>query len=156
MDTALQALIDELEGAPGFVVEALSLVPEEAWDVRASDAEFSLREQVCHLRDIELEGYFVRIHRIAAERAPLLADLDGSRLARERDYASQDARLAAADFRALRAASVAKLRTLPLSAWERTGSFEPGASFTLRELVDMMLAHDREHCGEIGALCART
>jgi hypothetical protein len=154
MDPGLHAAFDELEAAPGFVVEALGLVPEEQWDLRPEGAEFSLREQVCHLRDIELEGYLVRIYRIVAERSPLLADLDGSRLARERDYASQDARVAAADFRTLRAANVAKLRGLPASAWERAGSFAPGSSFTLRELVEMMLAHDREHCDQIGLLCA--
>jgi DinB superfamily len=156
MKADLPALIDELEETPAFVLEALALAPETSWDTRPPGMEFSLREQVCHLRDIELEGYLVRIHRIAAEVAPLLVDLDGSRLARERDYASQDARLAAADFRALRLANVAKLRALPSTAWERTGRFAPDACFSLRELLDMMLAHDREHCGEIGALCART
>jgi hypothetical protein len=154
MDSDVHALIDELEAAPDFVTETLGLLPEEHWDLRPHGAEFSLREQVCHLRDIELEGYLVRIHRIVAERAPVLIDLDGSRLARERDYASQDARLAAADFRALRAANVAKLRGLPASAWERTGSFAPDNSFALRELIEMMLAHDREHCDQIGQLCA--
>jgi hypothetical protein len=154
MDSSVHALFDELEATPGFVVEALALVPEEHWDRRPPGAEFSLREQVCHLRDIELEGYLVRIHRIVAERSPVLVDLDGSRLARERAYAAQDARMAAADFRALRRANVAKLRGLPASAWERTGRFAPGSSFTLRELVDMMLAHDREHCDHIGQLCA--
>jgi hypothetical protein len=154
MHPGLHAVFDELEATPGFLVEALGLVPEEQWDVRPHDAEFSLREQACHLRDIELEGYLVRIHRIVAESSPLLVDLDGSSLARERNYASQDARIAAADFRALRASNVAKLRGLPGSAWQRTGSFVPGGSFTLRELVEMMLAHDREHCDQIGQLCA--
>ena len=154
MDADLHALIEELEAAPGFVMEALGLLPEGQWDLCPQGAEFSLREQVCHLRDIELEGYLVRIHRIVAESSPALADLDGSRLARERDYASQDARIAAADFRALRVANVAKLRGLAASAWQRTGSFAPGSSFTLRELADMMLAHDREHCDQIGQLCA--
>lgn len=154
MGSDLHALIDELEAAPGFVTEALGIVPEAQWDLRPQGAEFSLREQVCHLRDIELEGYLVRIHRIVAEQAPVLVDLDGSRLARERDYASQDARIAATDFRALRAANVAKLRGLPASAWERAGSFAPGSGFTLRELIEMMLAHDREHCDQIGRLCA--
>jgi hypothetical protein len=154
MDTALYAVIDELEHTPGFVFQALGLVPEEKWDDRPPAAEFSLREQMCHLRDIELEGYLVRIHRICAEQAPLLVDLDGSRLARERGYASQDARLAAEDFRALRAANIVKLRGLPPDAWERTGSFAPGGSFTLRELANMMLAHDQEHCDQIGQLCA--
>ncbi len=154
MNSRLHASFGELEATPGFVVEALGLVPEERWDLLLPDVEFSLREQVCHLRDIELEGYLVRIHRMVAERSPVLVDLDGSRLARERNYAAQDARVAAADFRALRAANVAKLRGLPASAWERTGSFAPGSCFTLRELVDMILAHDREHCDQIGQLCA--
>jgi len=44
--------------------------------------EFSLLEYVCHLRDLELEGYRVRIERMLREDRPLLPDFDGAKAAR--------------------------------------------------------------------------
>ena len=38
-------------------------------------------EHVCHLRDIEVEGYAPRLKRILSEDGPFLPDIDGRRLA---------------------------------------------------------------------------
>src|ERR671934_776615 len=53
---------------------------------RADDGSFSFVEHVCHLRDIEREGYGSRIEKILSEELPALEDLDGAALARERLY----------------------------------------------------------------------
>src|SRR5262245_8122269 len=49
---------------------------------------FSLHEQVWHLRDIEVDGYARRFRAVATQDDPFLPDLDGARLAIERDYRS--------------------------------------------------------------------
>ena len=51
--------------------------------------EFSFLEHVCHLRDIEREGYGVRIAKLLSEEQPFLPDIDGDKLAAERNYNSQ-------------------------------------------------------------------
>src|ERR671932_277057 len=56
---------------------------------RADDGSFSIVEHVCHLRDIEREGYGSRIEKILGEESPTLADIDGAALARERCYNEQ-------------------------------------------------------------------
>ena len=145
-------VIDQLADTPRFVSEAFGSVSPASWDLRLDGVEFSLREAVCHLRDIELEGYLVRVFRMAAERAQLLAELDGARLAAERGYGTQDPVMAVGDFVALRALTVAKLRQLPPEAWARTGLFAADAPFSLSELAAMMLHHDEEHCADIGLL----
>ena len=48
---------------------------------------FTPIEQVCHVRDIEVDGYHVRFRRTLQESNPTLLTLDGERLARERRYA---------------------------------------------------------------------
>lgn len=152
--TENMSVVGELAATPRFLTDALRSVSSDRWDMRLGGIEFSLRQQCCHLRDVELEGYLVRIFRITAEICPLLVDLDGTRLANERLYHAQDAALAVADFVSLRAMTIAKLRGLPPSAWGREGRFEADSVFDLRELVAMMQSHDKEHCDEISALIA--
>src|SRR4051812_41982147 len=52
---------------------------------------FTPLEQLCHVRDIERDGYHVRFARTLQEHEPVLANIDGESLARERHYASADA-----------------------------------------------------------------
>lgn len=150
----LKETLDELASTPTFLAESIASVGREFWDTHISGIEFSLREQFCHLRDVELEGYLVRVVRITAEALPTLTDLDGTRLAAERHYEEQDAELAVSDFAALRAIVTAKLRVVPAEAWVRAGRFSEEAVFDLSELVSMMRSHDSQHCDEISALIA--
>jgi hypothetical protein len=60
-------------------------------------------ETICHLRDIEAEGYTTRINRILIETNPVLGDIDGGRLAVERNYNDQDPDLALHEFTIARA-----------------------------------------------------
>ena len=54
-----------------------------------ANGEWAAIEHLCHLRDIEAEGYNVRIAQLLNEDDPLLRDLDGDALARERRYREQ-------------------------------------------------------------------
>src|SRR5437762_5870997 len=56
----------------------------------AADA-FSLTEHLCHLRDLELEGYLVRLRRVLDEDLPRLMEIEGSKWAVDRCYQEQDA-----------------------------------------------------------------
>ena len=53
-----------------------------SWDGVPSEP-FTPIEQVCHVKDVETDGYHVRIQRTLEEVNPLLASLDGEALARE-------------------------------------------------------------------------
>src|SRR5215212_853576 len=77
---------------------------------RVAENEFSVIENVCHLRDIEADGYVVRIRRLLEEDEPLLDDIDGARLAIERRYNEQDLVEAIDAFANARARSIAMLR----------------------------------------------
>ncbi|HZZ91392.1 MAG TPA: DinB family protein [Usitatibacter sp.] len=143
--------IEALASMPAYVESALARVPASRLAERATPDAFSLTEQACHLRDVEREGYLVRVRRMLDEDMPRLAGFDGAAVARERDYNAQDARIAATEFAAARAEVVALLgATTP-------GDLERGALFmderiTLAELVTRMMDHDREHRDEIAAL----
>ena len=119
--------------------------------LRPNAESFCLVEHACHLRDLEREGYAVRLARMLAEAAPVLEGFEGDAIARERDYMSQDAHRAAAEFAAAREAFVARARALTGDEMSRTASFM-GRAITVCDLLAMMVEHDRGHREEIDAL----
>ena len=74
-----------------------------SWDGVPSEPLTAL-EQLCHVRDIEIDGYQVRIRRTLAETHPTLASIDTDALVRERAYARDEPARVLAAFRAARAA----------------------------------------------------
>jgi len=61
-----------------------------SWDGIPSE-NFTAIEQICHVRDVELDGYHVRFQRALHEANPTLESLEGYILARKRDYANANA-----------------------------------------------------------------
>jgi hypothetical protein len=116
----------------------------ESWDGCPSET-FSALEQVCHLRDIERDGYHVRIRRMLDETSPSLESLDSYELARQRRYESADLGAAFALFRDARAATVTQLRAVSDEQLARTGEFAEYGRLTLRALVHYLRSHDQQH-----------
>src|SRR6185295_5591059 len=117
-----------------------------------SPDEFSVLENICHLRDLELQGYSPRIKRILAERDPALADFDGARVAAESSYNSEQPGVALAAFQTARRANVEKLRGLTEEQLRREGTLEGVGSVTLRRLAEMMREHDEGHLDDLRGL----
>lgn len=106
---------------------------------------FTAIEQVCHVRDIEIEGYQVRIRRTLAETTPFLPSINSEPLAKERRYGAADVTRVFADFRAARAQTVAMLRSLAPASFDRPAEFEGYGPVTLRGLVHFLCSHDQQH-----------
>jgi len=120
---------------------------------RNSYDQFSVLENICHLRDLEAEGYTIRINRILKESNPFLPDVDGKRLATERLYNSLNADTALHSFAASRAENLRKLEGLAAEQLERDGTLEGVGRLTLTRLVEMMREHDEGHIEELRVLC---
>ena len=144
----LTETLERLGAMPAFVEAALHEAGAENFALRPSPDMFALVEQACHLRDLEREGYLVRVRRILSENRPALDGFDGQAVATARDYASQDAHAAAQDFAAARRELVAVLGALSPDELGREATFE-GSNVTLAQLVGMIDAHDSEHREEI-------
>ena len=136
---------------PRVLSDAVAGANPETLTRRGAGDTFSLTEQACHLRDVEREGYLIRVRRILAEHEPALAGFEGDVVARERNYQAQDARAAARDFTRARAELVTLLATVDDAHAARTATFG-GRRITLTDLVDMIEQHDDGHREEIAAL----
>ena len=142
-----------LAGMPAVFRAAIVDARAEQLRYKPTPDAFSLVEHACHLRDLEREGYNLRLQRMLGEENPMLAGFEGDVIARERDYMAQDAAHAAAQFAVSRAALVARAGTLTSAEMARTGSFM-GRTITVCDLLAMMVEHDRGHRDEIAALAA--
>jgi hypothetical protein len=125
-----------------------------SWDGVPSEA-FTPIAQICHLRDIEVDGYRERFRRALGEDNPLLPTLDGFALARQRAYAEADPGVALAAFRAARADTVELLSALGEREFERPAIFEDYGALTVRSLVHLLCSHDQQHLAGLHWLLAR-
>lgn len=150
---ALADFPDQLEAYYSVVPTEYQNWRPASWDGIPSEP-FTPIEQVCHVKDIEIEGYHERLRRVLEEANPLLASLDGEALARERRYAAADAEEVIAQFRDARAKTIELVRKLTPQQLLRTAEFE-GHRVTLRGLVHNLCSHDQQHLAGIQWLLAR-
>jgi hypothetical protein len=106
---------------------------------------FTAIEQVCHVRDIEIDGYHVRFQRTLHELTPNLASIDGDTLAIQRSYATSNPAEAFAAFRAARAQTVELIAALRPEQLARTAVFDGYGTVSLRSLVHYLCSHDQQH-----------
>lgn len=145
----LDNAITELASTPERMerlVQGLS-ESQQAW--KPSPQIFSVRESVLHLRDIEIEGYAKRLRSVLNEECPLLQDIDGGCLARERNYNAQPTTQAIADFRRSRASSVELLKTCSHGDLARKAEMQDVGVIDLRRLLELWMKHDRGHLADI-------
>lgn len=145
-------LIEQLQDFPARVARFVAAFPTARMRERPPAGGFSLVEHLCHLRDLEREGYLHRIRRILEEDLPELAEIDGSTLAIARDYQRQDAAAALRDWQAARDQTVRTLREHLPRAGPRKGIFGGFGVITLAALAEGIAAHDRAHWSELLAL----
>ncbi len=148
-------LIKFLEEAPGNI--ELQVVRLDNVELRQKPApgEFSALEHIYHLADIEQEGYSERIERLLKEDEPFLEDIDGDRLAVERDYNSKDLGTALRRFSNSRKQNLHMIRDLTLDDLKRSGVLEKVGRITLHRLLIAMLQHDGEHLRALSELRCR-
>ena len=141
---ALADFPDQLEAHfAAFAPEFVHWTPP-SWDGVPSEALTAL-EQLCHVRDIEVDGYHVRIRRTLSEPTPTLASIDTDALVRERAYARDEPARVLAAFRAARAQTLEMIAGLSDAQLARAAVFEGYGPLTLRSLVHYLCSHDQQH-----------
>ena len=154
-ETDFDALLAFLDETPNQLANATGGLSLAEICFQNSPDEFSVLENICHLRDLELQGYTPRIRRILAETDPALADFDGARVAAESSYNDELVRPALAAFQTARQKNVAVLRALTEGQLKREGSLAGVGKITLRRLAEMMREHDEGHLADLCALRRR-
>ena len=147
-DESIENSISQLSATPTLLRALLSQMDPGKLRTKPAPGIFSPLEDAWHLRDIEREGYSVRIQRILTEQSPVLEDLNGDQMAMVRRYNERELAPAVEDFACARTESIGLLKGLPPEAWARPAQFA-NRTIDLRELVGMMVEHDRGHLASI-------
>ena len=150
---ALAAFPQQLEAYYDIIPTGSVSWKPDSWEGIPSEP-FSAIEQICHVRDIEVDGYHARFRRALQETQPVLENVDGETLSIERAYADEDPREVFAAFRAARARTLEIVDALTPEQLERTAVFD-GALITVRGLVHMLCSHDQQHLAGLQWLMAR-
>jgi hypothetical protein len=146
-----QATLDALAAFPDQLEAFYAAIPPRrvnwtppSWDGIPSETLTAI-EQICHVRDIEIDGYQDRISRALAESCPTLTSLDTYELARQRAYSKSDASAVLAQLRAARRRTMDVVAALDVTELERRALFEGYGSVTVRGLIHYLCSHDQQH-----------
>jgi len=154
MESDFTGLMQSLAEAPAKLERLLRSISPQQLRMRDAD-QFSALENICHLRDIEIEGYSERIRRILQEQEPSLQDIDGAQLAIERDYNHDHVDSAFSAFSAARERNLELLQNLGAEELARKGNLEGVGLITLGKLLEMMEEHDQGHIEELTMISRR-
>lgn len=128
-------IIWNLKSLPNELDDLLKGLDEDTLVWKPIPNKWSIKEIMCHLRDMEREAYLARYRRMLTEDNPALPDVDQNRIAYESDYINQDAKAALEDFKRLRGETIDTLETAAPEAWARTGTHEVDGPMTVERLV---------------------
>ncbi len=145
MDPEIRELVDFLAQTPALISRRIAALPDVEVRRQRADGSFSIAAEVCHLRDLEIEGYGARIERLLKEDRPSLPDFDGALIAIERDYNSQDVQEALKSFARARGQNLNRVSALPEEQFEREGTLDGVGCITLKRLLALMKEHDQGH-----------
>ena len=123
----------------------------------ARRSEPSVKELLIRMRDTETRVYAL-MYAIASDRNPDLDRIPQNeptpvQIATDR---SADPLIIMSSFRRVRESTTSLLRALPDNAWERGGYSRSQRNWTIRELAEFLIGHDRELLTQIDRSLARS
>lgn len=116
----------------------------DSWEGIPSES-LTAASQICHVRDVEIDGYHVRIGRLLTETEPTLDSLDGYALVGERNYAVADPEAVLAEFSSARKKTLKIIGSLSPDELGRTGYFDGYGTVTVNGLIHYLCSHDQQH-----------
>lgn len=148
MATTRDDLIRRYAEGPALLRKALESVPKEALKWRPAPGKWSAHEVIVHCADSETNAH-MRIRYLLAEADPLIVGYDQDTWARTLDYHSLPLEPALATVEAVRANTVPLLRSLPESAWNKTGRHTEHPSYGVEKWMEIYAGHLEVHARQI-------
>ena len=146
------ATLDEqlvrMERTVNDYVAATKGVPDAKLSKRPDDKNWSAKEVVCHVRDIE-ESFMMRFLAIMAMDEPKFLPVEPDRWAVERQYQRNDVQEALTAFKSRRDDTLKFFRGLRPEQWERGGIHATRGKMTLKDFVELLAWHDDNHLDQL-------
>jgi hypothetical protein len=129
-------------------------VPRSRLRKRPAPGKWSVVEILAHLADTEIVVGWRMRHILGAPGTPLQA-FDQDAWAASGHYDTRDPRKSVEQFRILREANLALLKTLAPEQWKRHGLHAERGPETIEHIVRMMAGHDLNHTKQIERILPR-
>lgn len=143
-----EALIKQYADGPARLRAALAAVPPAALKWRPAPKEWSAHEVVVHCADSETNS-FARIRFLVAEPAPTIQGYDQDKWATTFGYHDLPLEPALAVVDAVRASTTALIRSLPESAWTRSGRHTESGAYSAEDWLQIYADHLEDHARQI-------
>jgi len=153
--SAIEWSVQALRAFPGTLSACIETIPTAALDWRPASwdgipsEELTVRQQLCHLRDIEADGYLKRFTRVLKEANPTLESIDTYALVEARSYDDTNIRDAITSFAAARRQTMRLLDEATSADFTRRGRFEGYGDVTMAGLIHYLCSHDQQHLAGI-------
>jgi DinB superfamily len=147
----LAETLERFRRGPELLAVVLTGVYGDETDFSLAPGKWSIRQLIAHLADAELVGA-QRFRQVIAEDNPALGAFDQDAWARNLDYARKQPKQSLESFRRVRAENYDLLKSLPESAFERTGVHCERGPLTLRQLLDIYADHAESHARQMQAI----
>ena len=147
----LAETLERFRRGPELLAVVLTGVFGEETDFTSAPGKWSIRLLIAHLADSEMVGA-QRFRQVIAEDNPPLGAFDQDAWARNLDYARKQPKQSLESFRRLRAENYELLKSLPESAFERTGVHSERGPVTLRQLLETYADHAESHARQMQAI----
>jgi hypothetical protein len=147
----LAETLERFRRGPELLAVVLTGVYGDETDFTTAPGKWSIRQIIAHLADSELVGA-QRFRQVIAEENPKLGAFDQDAWARNLDYARKQPKQSLDSFRRVRAENYELLKSLPESAFERTGTHVERGPLSLRQLLDIYADHAESHARQMQAI----
>jgi hypothetical protein len=147
----LAETLERFRRGPELLAVVLTGVYGDETDFTTAPGKWSIRQIIAHLADSELVGA-QRFRQVIAEENPKLGAFDQDAWARNLDYARKQPKQSLDSFRRVRAENYELLKSLPESAFERTGTHAERGPLSLRQLLDIHADHAESHARQMQAI----
>jgi hypothetical protein len=143
--------LERFRRGPELLAMVLTGVYGDETDFSLTPSKWSIRLLIAHLADAEMVGA-QRFRQVIAEDNPPLGAFDQDAWARNLDYARKQPKQSLESFRRVRAENYELLKSLPESAFERTGVHSERGPLTLRQLLVGYAEHAESHARQMQAI----
>jgi hypothetical protein len=140
-------LIERYSEGYAVVEKALAGASQAELDAREAPGEWSAREIVHHLADSEMTSA-IRLRRLLAEDAPMIAGYDQEEFARRLHY-DRPLEGSMAAFKGARESTLPLLRALSSAQWKRSGTHSEIGPYSVEMWLRIYASHGIDHADQI-------
>lgn len=141
----IEAMLAVLRASPAALSAFARDLEALHWQEHPQPGEWSFTEIICHLRDVDTEVNTPRVNEVLNEHNPFLPGIDSDKWAEERLYYCQNGPQALHDFTNSRMQLIEVLDAMQAEAWQRPARHAIFGPTNLKELVSIIVGHDRLH-----------